>query len=61
MTNATRQSKTAEAVKSLSEVCDRIRTRAINNGLAKQSAGLRLLHSERHYLRKAGLLVEVSA
>jgi|JI8StandDraft_1071087.scaffolds.fasta_scaffold39579_1 predicted transcriptional regulator len=53
--------QTGLAVQSLAEVCDRIRNRAITNGLAKQTAGERLLHSERHYLRKAGLLVEVSA
>ena len=53
--------QTALAVQSLAEVCDRIRNRAITNGLAKQTAGERLLHSERHYLRKAGLLVEVQS
>lgn len=53
--------QTALAVQSLAEVCDRLRNRGITNGLAKQAAGERLLLSERHYLRKAGLLVEVQS
>ena len=55
--NMTKQfNKTVIASQALSDVCDRLRNRAIANGLAKLATGERPLLSERHHLRKAGLL-----